>query len=859
MQAQSDNSEVLNEIVGLNECKLLSTSFKEGDNNTANDSAFYEKFILDDLESYWDELNDRLNVMRMVSDSVTKGMVNAVVEEAAEKIATKEAEIAVLNKTLLSCKSNADLDDRLGIISMIPKRSLMNAGIDRTESRSRQGFLDASAEEFTNTDHVATLRIAAEEQFQRLKENIADLRDSYSSEKIHAEVDTNKRLVEIDERIDGLRLILSSGLEQISDAFGMIKVLIFEHQWEHEFRKEVTSTMIHDYIRGLHHEFEAKLYEQKGLIETMNLRWHKKITEFTTLRKELDAISTSLIGSEMGMLFTHSSRESFEEVNVIKRNDGEGIPSHQVENGNLEAVKSVNSDDFVLDVADFLYLKHKPSEEIMKFFISEMTKLRRQHDVALQEKTEELFRLKREFHKEKGTVPFRKDKEFELVRRKVSEVVSKLDEIVFNSADFPVISKDCEEICRLKDRNESLFFENQHLRSLLSDKRKEVKHLSSQVSDAASKMSLHSSLEATLLKQVKNLKGEVEDLKVEGNVKDVVDRSILRGIFNDYSCFMEDIEIQNNIMQVTYSILLQGVFCEALSPRNPAMQKYFDEKASLKETLLEKEKALSLANEENQRMKQETTSLSVLINEKDQLALEARSSLIQQKEQYDIVCHDLNILRDQVGKQEKLISDFRKDSDSMKTQLDEAFQLVLDYELEISKQKQDLNTTTNALDEAEKQNLLLCGIVEEKQRTLSSSVLKDKEQVKWLECSMFAMAEMSKAFDDFKNKMQEKIRRNENRLKTLSHRCRPLVQQAVVLKKKVLWYKQMLEIRCSDLQKAEAEVDLLGDEVDSLLSLLGKIYIALDHYSPVLQHYPGVMEVLKLVQRELKGESIGSM
>ncbi|OAY76489.1 WPP domain-associated protein, partial [Ananas comosus] len=376
--------------------------------------------------------------------------------------------------------------------------------------------------------------------------------------------------------------------------------------------------------------------------------------------------------SEMGTLFTHSRHESFEEVNVIKRNDGE-------------------------DVADFLYLKHKPSEEIMKFFISEMTKMRRQHDVALQEKTEELFRLKREFHKEKGTVPFRKDKEFELV------------------------------------------------------------------SDAASKMSLHSSLEATLLKQVKNLKGEVEDLKVEGNVKDVVDRSILRGIFNDYSCFMEDIEIQNNIMQVTYSILLQGVFCEALSPRNPAMQKYFDEKASLKETLLEKEKVLSSANEENQRMKQETTSLSVLINEKDQLALEARSSLIQQKEQYDIVCHDPNILRDQVGKQEKLISDFRKDSDSMKTQLDEAFQQVLDYELEISKLKQDLNTTTNALDEAEKQNLLLCGIVEEKQRTLSSSVLKDKEQVKWLECSMFAMAEMSKAFDDFKNKMQEKIRRNENR------------------------------------------------------------------------------------------------
>lgn len=37
-----------------------------------------------------------------------------------------------------------------------------------------------------------------------------------------------------------------------------------------------------------------------------------------------------------------------------------------------------------------------------------------------------------------------------------------------------------------------------------------------------------------------------------------------------------------------------------------------------------------------------------------------------------------------------------------------------------------------------------------------------------------------------------------------------------------------------------SQVDLLGDEVDTLLSLLEKIYLALDHYSPVLQHYPGV-------------------
>jgi hypothetical protein len=38
----------------------------------------------------------------------------------------------------------------------------------------------------------------------------------------------------------------------------------------------------------------------------------------------------------------------------------------------------------------------------------------------------------------------------------------------------------------------------------------------------------------------------------------------------------------------------------------------------------------------------------------------------------------------------------------------------------------------------------------------------------------------------------------------------------------------------------EFQVDLLGDEVETLLRLLERIYVALDHYSPILQHYPGV-------------------
>ncbi|RLM74929.1 hypothetical protein C2845_PM15G14780 [Panicum miliaceum] len=57
--------------------------------------------------------------------------------------------------------------------------------------------------------------------------------------------------------------------------------------------------------------------------------------------------------------------------------------------------------------------------------------------------------------------------------------------------------------------------------------------------------------------------------------------------------------------------------------------------------------------------------------------------------------------------------------------------------------------------------------------------------------------------------------------------------------------------RCCDLQIAEAEVDLLGDEVELLLGLLSKTYKSLDHYSPILQHYLGIRETLSMLGKEL--------
>ncbi|KAF9588940.1 hypothetical protein IFM89_017619 [Coptis chinensis] len=59
-----------------------------------------EDEIVANFDSYFEDVDDCLTISRMVNDSVIKGMVNAVTEEAAEKIALKEQEVASLKKRL---------------------------------------------------------------------------------------------------------------------------------------------------------------------------------------------------------------------------------------------------------------------------------------------------------------------------------------------------------------------------------------------------------------------------------------------------------------------------------------------------------------------------------------------------------------------------------------------------------------------------------------------------------------------------------------------------------------------------------------------------------------------------------------
>ncbi|KAJ4963801.1 hypothetical protein NE237_023740 [Protea cynaroides] len=112
---------------------------------------------------------------------------------------------------------------------------------------------------------------------------------------------------------------------------------------------------------------------------------------------------------------------------------------------------------------------------------------------------------------------------------------------------------------------------------------------------------------------------------------------------------------------------------------------------------------------------------------------------------------------------------------------------------------------------------------------------------------------------DIEHMMHEKVGRNILRLEEVQYQLDTLVEHVASPRRKDLLYRKAFMRRCFDLQKAEAEVDLLGDEVDTLLGLLGKIYVTLNHYSPILQQYFEVMDILDLIRKELGGASVCSL
>ncbi|KAG2304037.1 hypothetical protein Bca52824_032688 [Brassica carinata] len=516
----------------------------------------------------------------------------------------------------------------------------------------------------------------------------------------------------------------------------------------------------------------------------------EKAKEIAGLRRELELISKLLSGHEKETIRT------MKELHI----------------GSVTSSKPDNLE----------YLSQLSRDQLISHFQTEMSQLKREHECTMQEMTEEYFSIKRRYLKLEECPSFsslNKDKDFDVLRKKIPDIISKLDKLVLE--DEKLKGKSLADSKRQLD---SLLLENRQLKDSLYEAGEEMSH--------------HREL-------VRKLESDVEDLHAEASICEDVYVSFVGEFVNQIQCAKEEANLEHGIRREEASaskIALEDSCVESYMAEEHCAVIY---KEALKEAgtklgelnlnVSERERALRSEIDEKEVLKEKIQSLECLVKEKE-------NDLAAVREKLEIVFQQVNSLQSQIDQQAVLIQDKNKE---LRVASSLALEKTEVYVMEISELRQKLELARKDLKITENEKM-------KSELKLSSTQAEQKVLQDQIVSTVLSFAKWSQ---DVEFLVAEKTKKTNSRLESMQSQLNDLLDEVDELKVRESMYKQQMEKKTCDLQKAETEVDLLGDEIDSLLNLLQKIYIALDHYSPILKHYPGVIEILKLIQRELRRDS----
>ncbi|KAF3321644.1 WPP domain-associated protein-like protein [Carex littledalei] len=656
-----------------------------------------------------------------------------------------------------------------------------------SSDKSSENFIDDLVQLFSDAkDCLNSLHSTVQNHIQILKEGIKN--------------QNSENVGKIGQQLNGVERSLQSGLEKIRDMFELISSSVYDLNLVQQFHGEIINLTTRDCFRAVKDDFEARLCKQRSVIKALNKHWQEKVQELDFMQKDLHELLKLLLNSE-----SNNKTDNPEDRIISKFKDNvrmgsieDFLSAQKEENG------EVMDDNFQKSLTrpenrDFSHVKFMTKEEIIKYFKSEMINMRRQHDLILSKKTEELFRYKREVPK--GLLFVRKDKEFESLRKRITDIISKLDEIRSKKIEVFVVSTDQDEISRLKCKAESLYYENQHLKKVILDTNKEVKKLSYQLSNKNVK--------------IEKIRGECEELEIEGRIRDEMYNTILRKVVDECSKKMES-------MNEKFGAVLVG--CQK-------------ERSSLEKNNLEKDKSLLLANEENKKLQKDMNKKCADILANCQNEISSLQAMVVEKEQQQALANEekKKLMEAMNEKCRSILVNCQKERSSLEATILEKEKALVLANQENNRLKRTVHSFLTSTEEG--QNLVENNSENKWVICENDSSASDDN----LGCIITSMLNLSKKFSETEAKLSKNINRSENRLEGLSKECKPLAQQAASMRKNGTLNQEILDVTRTELHNAESEVNVLGKEVDALLRLLQKIYITINRYSPILQYHPELL------------------
>lgn len=769
-----ESQEVLDTVKVSNGSVALCNDGLEGVGSGVKGSGDVDVDFLNDFDSYWEDVNERLFISRMVSDSIIKGMVHGVEQLAADKVAAKELELANFKRSLsFSC-------GRMNKIGFCEPEIVDNG--------QHMSLTNGYLEHDIMRESFFLLKNTAREQMNKLKKEIDGVRGCSSMKKISSSSELvglsgilvgkeNEGWIGVDKTVDVLNVTVETIIKNFGNMLNFSNISLSDLRQEQEFQRDIEAVVMRSVIGSSRKEFEEKVQERKAkFCQSQSEEWLDKFNEISNLRKELDDVVKLLGSHETEQLvsygsgdFEHSHRKGLNNLMSFQTTHREG-------NGFVDGPEADLSDLF--DASRF---KHMGRDELEKHVAIMMRNSKREHESIVQRMTEEYINLKGKYLNKMGSsLPIRKDKEFDILKKKVAEVILKIDGIFSDNNNLHAF---CDNTfgC-FKNGVEKLLSENQELKDFLTDKNNEVKSLSFQVSDAADKIFQHSLSEEIFSSLLADLCSSMEDASNETFVREEVYSCVLKELSGHVISDPETLESKtfeyiNRCQPVDSDIELlitqqigEVAFRESIKDATRQLKELYhvyaiekNNRVSLEMEGLEREKNLRLEVVENEKLKQEAVSMAALIEEKDKLANEVSATLMKKNKQFDLYSQELNDLRDCIKKQQQTILDTCLELDQVKCELKKALEQIEINEMEIKSLEKHIELQMQNLDEANKLKKKFDALSEVRQNDLLLLKAKENAQRKQMQAlNLFADA-MSEQFTQLEHKLAKDVSLNNSR------------------------------------------------------------------------------------------------
>ncbi|XP_058101769.1 uncharacterized protein LOC131245966 [Magnolia sinica] len=795
----------------------------------------------------------------------------AVLEPASELLEEGNHNLADMNSSAKSEGAHNGGSKRIGflenvynseveVLNSFPKMELnmaieqMTADIDILKE-----MLEVAFEMMDNAISSSKLALM-EEQWERTveKETVALVLQGFLRE-----IQVNFEAKSLDGKYK-VPLGFSSGnwsalMDDITSLHNELEVLVLQNEVQ---SKQASS-----------HQFGTLPLKRNGVNKLRRCSQSDSNLRFEELRLEDEAPKEDSVGhphhhvSEMIRNHEHIIKKKTEEINWLQgeilrekgrpplRKDKDLDTEKKLipKKGNcVNKLQRCGKSDSSLRFEELFPLEDQPKEDTAAHHHHHVAEMIRNHEYIIEKKKDEINWLKGEILREKRRPPLKKGSDLNAVNKMIPKVISRLDHIIKENAELRVTHDDSGWV----HANGELFLHKNLPRPKLADKEKAF-CMSVDLPEKSHNVIAYPSVEVDSREKIRQLQQEREDLDMQAmiikdtcmvlfeefmqrlrrqldsyNTEDLIRDDIytvfFREMIREWNSVIESSSIESLIREEIYRIVLSEVVKDIEYTVNFTLGKH--QEAKNQDTILEDLSSISnfprsiYSGKKNSI--QGLDSIPKFAEVKGNSTLNGSTELMQQYMHLGVVSRELEELDEH-------------SIHSSKAKLKE-LSSSLGIEAGGWKEVQDqMISREGIMQDAEPTQWLADG---EKQQTAFGSFVT-------------SLTYFSEVITDFEHMMHEKIGVNILRLEEVNHQLDPLIQHVCLLRKREMLYRKAFIRRCYDLQTAEAEVDLLGDEVDVLLGLLQKIYISLDSYSPVLQHYPGIMDILRLIREELNGEA----